>query len=567
MANTANIKAVITAEDRASATLKNFGDGVSNVAHKAKVALEVAGVAMVAFGALSVKAFMESENAIAQTNAVLKSTGGVAGVTEKAVNDLAKSLQKVTKYSDEEVRSAENLLLTFTNIGKKVFPDATEAALDMSTALNEDLKSSTIRIGKALQDPIGGLTALKKAGVNVTEQFKTYIKTIVETQGVEAGQVAILKELQTEFGGSAKAAGKTFSGQLKILKNQVNDVQESLGQAIVKGLVPFATKATTAIASVDWEKVIDKTTKKLGELWKNYLVPFGDAVKDAGQKIAQYLKPKLEALWNTIKQALPTFKQLYEEILKPLGKFFGEVFVLAIGLAIDALNLFLQIITPVIQWMIDHKQLVIDFAGAFTALAIALKFNDVKDAFLLNMSQIMGSITSVKNEVVALFTKIGGGAVMGGIVTAGALADIALVMQAVQSVLGAINAMNKASEAASSAGASQNQAIKQVQDAIKAGKISKEQGAKIIASFGTPGITKRASGGTVNAGQTYMVGEKGPELFTAKQGGNIVPNDKLGGANINVTFSGIFTGNKQEFRKLAIEVFRAHDDAKRMGAY
>jgi hypothetical protein len=52
----------------------------------------------------------------------------------------------------------------------------------------------------------------------------------------------------------------------------------------------------------------------------------------------------------------------------------------------------------------------------------------------------------------------------------------------------------------------------------------------------------RAAGGPVNAGTTYLVGEKGPELFTPSNSGNIIPNNRLGGASggntININVSG-----------------------------
>ena len=42
-------------------------------------------------------------------------------------------------------------------------------------------------------------------------------------------------------------------------------------------------------------------------------------------------------------------------------------------------------------------------------------------------------------------------------------------------------------------------------------------------------VLKKAAGGSVYPGQSYMVGERGPEMFTTKQSGTIVPNDQLGG--------------------------------------
>jgi len=201
----------------------------------------VGAAAAIGIGVKAVQAFNESEQAIAQTNAVLKSTGGVAGVTGGQVTKLASELQKLTTFSDEEVRSAENLLLTFTKIGSDIFPETTKAVLDTATALGKDLNSTAIMVGKALNDPIKGLLSLTRAGVQFTQQQKDQIKTLVESGKVTEAQTLILGELNTQMGGSAVAAGKTFAGQMKILANQLDDVLEVLGKFIVslgKALLP-----------------------------------------------------------------------------------------------------------------------------------------------------------------------------------------------------------------------------------------------------------------------------------------------------------------------------------------
>jgi hypothetical protein len=50
----------------------------------------------------------------------------------------------------------------------------------------------------------------------------------------------------------------------------------------------------------------------------------------------------------------------------------------------------------------------------------------------------------------------------------------------------------------------------------------------------------KAAGGPVSGGTTYLVGEKGPELFTPGTSGNIIPNNRLGGGggSINITVNG-----------------------------
>ena len=81
-----------------------------------------------------------------------------------------------------------------------------------------------------------------------------------------------------------------------------------------------------------------------------------------------------------------------------------------------------------------------------------------------------------------------------------------------------------------------------------------------VGKFGTLGpnygIPQRAKGGPVSSGQTYMVGERGPELFVPGRSGSIVPNDKLGSGGstsvvVNVDASGSkVEGNDQQGNQL-----------------
>ncbi len=189
--------------------------------------------------------FTESMNAqagLAQTNKVIESTHGIAGVTANAVLDLATQYSHLTKFSDDTVQASENMLLTFTNIGKNVFPQATKTVLDMSQALGQDTKSSAIQLGKALNDPITGVSALQRVGVTFNQTQKDTIKHLMDTNNVAGAQGVILKELQKEFGGSAEAAGKTFGGQLAIAQQRLDDIKQSIGDALMPILTSLLQK-------------------------------------------------------------------------------------------------------------------------------------------------------------------------------------------------------------------------------------------------------------------------------------------------------------------------------------
>lgn len=268
------LQILIKAKDEASSAINGISHSVEGLGEKTKVfmggAMREAGIAAaIGIGAVtiaakqSVDAFNESEVIAAQLEAVLKSTGGAAGITSKAALDLSKSLEKVTSFSDETVLSTENMLLTFTAIGKDVFPQVTERALDMATAMNggatpsmEQTRTTAILLGKALQDPDAGLGALHRVGVNVTELKKQFTAAMP----IQEKQALIIKEIGNEFGGSARKHLETYKGAMEHLHETIDDVQESFGKFIVQAITPLTRAIADFVGSVDWDAVMGKIT-------------------------------------------------------------------------------------------------------------------------------------------------------------------------------------------------------------------------------------------------------------------------------------------------------------------
>jgi hypothetical protein len=259
-------------------------------------AAALGGIAALGAGLVwATKEAMEAQEVQAQLAAVIKSTGGAAGVTAEMANDLANSLSGVTRFEDDAIVSGENMLLTFTNIGKDVFPAATETMLDMSQALGQDLQSSAIQLGKALNDPINGVTALQRVGVTFSEEQKKMIESLVQTGDVAGAQAVILQELQKEFGGSAKAAGETFAGQLDILKNALGNAAEGVGMALLPALTSLVTGITP---------IINEYAPKLAA-WIGEYLPI--AIATLSDFWTNTLKPAILAVWNWMSTVLIPF--------------------------------------------------------------------------------------------------------------------------------------------------------------------------------------------------------------------------------------------------------------------
>lgn len=183
----------------------------------------------------SIREFEQQNLAIAQMNATLRSTGSAAGLTARQLVDLADELSKTSLYTDDAVLSAQNLLLTFTNITGDTFPRATEAVLDMSTALGQDLSSSAIQLGKALNNPIEGVSALQRVGVNFNNAQQEMIEQMVKSGRTIEAQTFILSELEREFGNSAKSAYEAASSLTKLQKN-VGELKEDIGSGLVPAI-------------------------------------------------------------------------------------------------------------------------------------------------------------------------------------------------------------------------------------------------------------------------------------------------------------------------------------------
>jgi hypothetical protein len=245
----------------------------------------------------------------AQTNAVLKSTGGIANVSSKHVSDLAGSLLKKSGVDDEAIQSGENLLLTFTGIrnevgkGNDIFDQATGTMLDMSVALGQDTKSSAIQLGKALNDPIKGVTALQRVGVSFTAAQKEQIKALESSGHHLEAQKLILHELHKEFDGSAEAVGKTLPGQISIARESLNNW---LGELVAKA-IPIVSRFISWTRD-HWPEI----QKAISRFWadvKPTLVEFydlADALYEFIRKNWGTIGPIVKGIGKTIEDTLKT---------------------------------------------------------------------------------------------------------------------------------------------------------------------------------------------------------------------------------------------------------------------
>ncbi|MEP1612663.1 MAG: hypothetical protein ABJL72_12175 [Roseobacter sp.] len=182
------------------------------------------------------------EQARAETKVAtaVRQTGMAAGFTADELFRQASAIQGLTRFGDEAILDGVTAqLLTFKNIAGDVFLDAQESAIDLATLLGGDLQSASIMLGKALNDPIKGLSAMSRAGITFSAAQEDVIKNLAKAGDLAGAQRIILDEIASAYGNQAEEALKAGAGILDAWRNTWGDVKEIVGGVVVEALPPL----------------------------------------------------------------------------------------------------------------------------------------------------------------------------------------------------------------------------------------------------------------------------------------------------------------------------------------
>lgn len=404
--------------------VKRTGKNISSVGKNMTLGLTLP---VLAFGKVAYDEFTQAQKANAQTAARLKSTGGVANVTAKHINQLSTRILALSGIDDQAAQSAQNMLLTFTNVrneagrGNKIFDRTTLAIMDMATAMNngatpsaEQLKATTIRVGKALNDPVKGMTALAKVGVKFTDQQKEQIKQLVKSGQSMKAQKLILHELNREFGGSAAAAGKTLPAQLARLKESFASVAASVLTTFmpqIEKLLNFIQRGVTwfsklSPATQGWIAKIALVGAVLGPV----LVAIGSVVSAVSALI-----PVFTAVGGAISAvvgALPAIGAAITVALGPVGLIIAAVAALGVGLVLlwkksktfrtIVIGVFNAVKNGVMAAVNKIKTTLVAW-GTAIKLVVTVAFNKIKQAIVGTLNGIRRTISSWVRAVTRLW--------------------------------------------------------------------------------------------------------------------------------------------------------------------
>lgn len=219
--------------------------------------------------------------------------------------------------------------------------------------------------------------SLRNTNLSAAELFKALDKGI--PVDAMAGQASTINGLgiriQTAFRSIGDAILGVDADTSKFVKGGLGDLITTL-----MGDLPGAIKQVTP--------TIRELSMGILETARNALPSIIDKVRELGSRVAQYLSPKIAALTRSIERLAPTLKDFANIYILPLARLVGGLFVGSIGLAIDGLNLLVNILKPLVGWLNNNRNAVAGLAGAFATLVIASRIHSM---LVTLQAAIMGS--------------------------------------------------------------------------------------------------------------------------------------------------------------------------------
>lgn len=209
--------ALAKAEGQTKGASTGMSAGFAKLKAVGQAALIALGVAAVKFAADSVRSFEESEE-------VLQKLRIAFGDNTAALEADAAALQLWSGFSDEAILSADTVYARL-GLTEDQIRSLIPLTLDYARATGQDVPASAQSMAKAL---LGSTRALKAVGIASTDFVVT---------GDRAKDLAKLMELlQGKIGGTAKAVSGNLDVKLAVLNNQIDEVKEKVGEALVPAL-------------------------------------------------------------------------------------------------------------------------------------------------------------------------------------------------------------------------------------------------------------------------------------------------------------------------------------------
>lgn len=190
----------------------------------------LATLASAGFVNAAIRKAQEAEQAQNRLSAVIKATGGAAGLAREEYDQLADSLAEVTQFDDESLRGAQATLVKFGNIHGQVFRDALKLSADLAAFMGSDVPEAAQMLGRSLQSPTEGLTLMERQFGKLTQAQEEHVNELVRQGRAVEAQNAVLDIWRQKIGGVAEQMNTGLTKATRDVAKAWNELLETLGK-------------------------------------------------------------------------------------------------------------------------------------------------------------------------------------------------------------------------------------------------------------------------------------------------------------------------------------------------
>jgi hypothetical protein len=360
--------------------VQSFGSKVGAFGKKAALAFAAAGIAAAAFAVKFGKDALVAGEAADSANKRIEQINKSMGLFGESTTAVSKSLIKyaeetarATGVDTNSIKATQAKLLTFKELAATAdelggnFQRTTKAAIDLGAAGFGTAELNAVALGKALNDPIKGISALTRNGITFTESEKERIKVLVESNKVGEAQNMILKAIETQVGGTAEATANA-TDRMKVGFTQV---QERVGLALLPVLEKFTNFMIDKVFPA-FEKYVAPAVQKLVDLFSTNSGGLGESFNNIVAVVKSYVMPIFRGavdIFNDVKSAISNnidnFKEFFD-VVKYFAPIIGKILGGALSVVGDIAKVVIEVIgsvlaaiKPMINFAIDGINLVI----------------------------------------------------------------------------------------------------------------------------------------------------------------------------------------------------------------
>jgi len=229
------IRVVIEGVDAASnvlAGIRKETDQLNRSLRQVGLAMAATGAAITGVLGLAVKAAAEQEQATETLAVAMKNVGTFTQEALQQQLEFANALQRTTVFADDQITRMQALLVNLAHLSGPALEQATRATLGFAAVLGIDLDTAARQVSQVLNGSatsVGRFSLDLKEGATTLDRFNAVIQT------------------GTGFMRTAEAQAATFGGRLQQFRNQLSDLGESIGVALLPALTNLLKTATQLI--------------------------------------------------------------------------------------------------------------------------------------------------------------------------------------------------------------------------------------------------------------------------------------------------------------------------------